>query len=117
MQFFTIAESSQTPYVDYDIHHPIVYYRIATTDDSGAITYSDIQSIIRSTYEEIRITKNRIQYIGNEEITKIILYDMQGKITKATQEKILTFANIPKGTYVIVIQTNKTSITQKICLF
>lgn len=114
IHFFTIAECVQTPYYDYDMQHPIVYYRIATTDDNETTTYSDIQSIIRSTYDETRITGNSIQYLGSDKITNIILYDTQGKIVKATQEKTLTFANVPRGIYVVVIQTDKTVIRRKV---
>ena len=116
MLFFTIAECVQAPYLDYDIQHPIVYYRIATTNEDGSITYSDIQSIIRSTYDEIRISGNSIQYIGNDKITSITLYDTQGKIIRATKEKNLTFANLSRGIYVVVIQTDNTSIRQKVQL-
>ena len=116
MLFFTIAGCVQAPYLDYDIQHPIVYYRIATTNEDGSITYSDIQSIIRSTYDEIRISGNSIQYIGNDKITSITLYDTQGKIIRATKEKKLTFANLSRGIYVVVIQTDNTSIRQKVQL-
>ncbi len=111
--FHPIGTTEQKEFVDFSIlSNQPVYYRLKTDEKN----YSVIKSICIDSKNEILISSKNIQYIGNEQIIKLSIYNLNGKEIRSTTKTILQINNLPHGTYFLKIRT-KTKEIQRIIYF
>ncbi len=133
-EFKTIKGSGNSnqilSYKDYD-YTPYLgtsYYRLKQTDFDGTYSYSEIQTILNFTSNLIKpvIVANPIPQGANVKIMmrdildrEIVIYNSLGnrvssEIISQNDQLYLATRHLPKGTYILSLNSNNEQITQKV---
>lgn len=112
---FEISTNGEYHYTDFS-QTKNVYYRLRQENPDGTFDYSDIKFIGDKNSDTIKISEDEIQYIGNEHITILELYNLRGEKVCVSNKKTMSTNGFSKGVYLLKIQKEHSTSVQKINL-
>lgn len=112
-------------YLDVDVPFALVYYRLKVLDKDGSYKFSRIATVRFASKSKIAIypnpTHDKVFIEFEEEIQKISLQDLKGNkipisIENASERKAVSLNHLPRGLYILQIQTEKEIYTEKLII-
>ncbi|MDW8296754.1 MAG: T9SS type A sorting domain-containing protein, partial [Raineya sp.] len=112
-------------YIDDEIAINIVYYRLKVVDKDNSFKYSRVVSVKFGERSNLFIYPNpasdKIFIETDKEIERIILQDLKGNrlpidVEGENQRKIVDVSKLPRGLYVLHVQTIENTWVEKIVI-
>ncbi len=112
-------------YLDTEIPFTLAYYRLKIFDKDGSYKFSRVVNVQFAGRSTIGIypnpTNDKVFVEFGEEIQKISLQDLNGNkipisIENASERKVISLNHLPRGLYILQIQTEKEIFTEKLII-